>query len=84
MARIVLSAHAETVAAEREVAFEWIERTVLEPERIEKDKSDPALLHAIRRVPEFGGRFLRVVYTDRVAPWRVVTVYFDRSLKEKP
>jgi hypothetical protein len=34
-------------------------------------------------LPEFGGRVLRVVVNKTVVPERVVTVYFDRTMKGK-
>ena len=57
----VLSAHAATVLAERSISREWLDRALSSPERTEKDKADPELLHVLARVPEHGGRVLRVV-----------------------
>ena len=33
------------------------------------------------RIPERGDRVLRVAVNTRVAPWRVVSVFFDRSMR---
>jgi len=47
------------------------------------DGADSALRHALARVPEFGGRVLRVVYDPREKPVRVITAYFDRAMKDR-
>jgi len=53
------------------------------PQRVESDKVDPAVKHAIGSIAEYGGRTLRVVYDDTVDPVRIVTAYFDRTLRDK-
>lgn len=83
MATFTLSAHAEVVIAERAIDIEWVRRVLRNPERIEDDKSDRLLRHALGRIPEHGDRVLRVVYNGSVEPVRVVTVYFDRTLRGK-
>lgn len=83
MAKFTLSAHAQTVIAERGINLDWIERVLANPERVEGGKNDPVLKHAIGRIPEYGNRVLRVVYNGSVEPVRVVTVYFDRTLRNK-
>lgn len=83
MLKFILSAHAQTVIAERSIDPEWIERVLAKPERIANDESDPVLRHAIGRIPEYGNRVLRVVYNGSVEPVRVVTAYFDRTLRNK-
>lgn len=83
MAKFTLSAHAQTVIAERGIHPDWIERILANPERVEQGKNDPVLRHAIGRIPEHGNRVLRVVYNGSVEPVRVVTVYFDRTLRGK-
>jgi hypothetical protein len=74
-----LTAHAAKVIGEREIPVEWVARALAQPERTEADAVDPALRHALARIPEYGGRVLRVVYNSTVEPWRIVTVYFDRK-----
>jgi hypothetical protein len=76
-----LSVHAKVVMSERAIEVEWLERVLAQPERTEDDLADAELRHAIGRIREYGDRYLRVIYNPNVAPWRVVTVYFDRSLK---
>lgn len=81
--QIVLSAHAERVITEREIEFAWIRRVLNAPDRQEPDKIDSALLHALGRVSERGGRVLRVVYHVKAEAAIVVTAYFDRSQRKE-
>lgn len=84
MLKFVLSAHAETVIAERSIPIAWVEQVLTSPEKTQPDKEDPQLTHALGRIPEHGGRVLRVVYNGVIEPARVVTVYFDRTQRNKP
>jgi hypothetical protein len=83
MPKFVLSAHAKTVLAERSIKAEWLERVLSHPEKVEADREDADLKHALGRIPEHGNRVLRVVYNGAVRPTWVVTVYFDRTLRNK-
>jgi hypothetical protein len=78
-----LTNHARRAVAEREIAVEWIERTLGAPELIVPDRNDPAIERCFRRIPEFGGRVLRVAVNRTVEPQRVVSVFFDRKMKGK-
>ncbi|MEQ6341940.1 MAG: DUF4258 domain-containing protein [Gammaproteobacteria bacterium] len=71
------------VIAEREILLEWVARILTNPQRMETDPEDPALGHALGRIPEHSDRVLRVIYNKTVKPWRIVTVYFDRTQKDK-
>ena len=75
--------HAIRALAERTISREWAERTVREPELRQPDPNDPLVERFFRRIPENDGRTLRVAVNTRVAPWRVVSVFFDRSKREK-
>jgi hypothetical protein len=76
-----LSRHAHTALVEREISEEWLERALQKPTRVEPDEHDPALVHHLVAIPEHGGRVLRVVLNNQVAPSRIVTLYFDRQMK---
>lgn len=78
-----LSRHAEDVIREREIPIEWLSATLSQPSRVEADADDPELRHALRVIPEFGYRVLRVVFNETRNPCHVVTVYFDRAMKGK-
>lgn len=79
-----LTIHAEVAIRERGIPLEWIERVLVWPLRREADPHDPALLHALGKIPEHGGRVLRVVYNKEAIPWRIVTAYFDRRESNRP
>ena len=74
-----LTTHAASVIAERQIPQEWVARVLGQPMRLEADRYDPTLRHALAAIPENDGRVLRVVYNDTVRPWQVVTAYFDRK-----
>ncbi len=76
-----LTKHARRVLAEREIPLEWVERTLSAPESVQPDPQDAAVERRFRRIPEFGGRVLRVAVNVRVEPPRVVSVFFDRKMK---
>lgn len=61
--------------------MEWVERTVAKPALRASDPNDPKIERFFRRVPEWGDRVLRVAVNTSVAPWRVVSVFFDRNAK---
>lgn len=81
--RFVLTKHAETIMEVREIQLAWVELTLESPENVVPDKVDPNLRHALRRIPEYSDRILRVVYNETNEPWRVVTVFFDRTMRGK-
>jgi len=81
MANFVFSAHAEVVIAERGISKAWVEETLKTPDSLHVDLEDPDLSHAIKAIPDFGGRVLRVVFNNKAEPARIVTAYFDRRLK---
>ncbi len=55
-----LTKHAARALAEREIRVEWLERTLAAPELRLPDPDDAAVERFYRRIPEFGGRVLRV------------------------
>ena len=73
--------HAIHAIEERSIHIEWVESTVSEPALRTADPDDPEVERFFRRIPERGGRVLRVAINTRVVPWRVVSVFFDRSMR---
>jgi hypothetical protein len=67
----------------REIAMEWIQRTLDAPELSMPDPNDSSVERRFRRIPEFGRRVLRVAVNMTVEPKRVVSVFFDRTMKGK-
>ncbi len=78
-----LSIHATTTIRERKIAPEWIAATLSDPARTEPDPDDATLTHALRAIPEYGDRVLRVIYNHEKTPLHIVTVFFDRAMKGK-
>ena len=56
---------------------------VTSPTILLPDSRDPALLHALGRIAENEGRVLRVVYNPDGEYIRVVTAFFDRTMRGK-
>jgi len=81
--RYLFTAHAKTVMVERHIKKEWAERILDHPEMVVEDRADPELRHAVGRIAEYGDRVLRVVYNEHADSCYIVTVYFDRSLRDK-
>ncbi len=63
--------------------MDWVQRAVDEPTLTMTDHGDPDLAHALAPIAERGGRVLRVVYNQGVDPVRVVTAFFDRTMRGK-
>ena len=78
-----LSKHAQRALDERQIPVEWMERTLAAPELVLPDPEDATVERRFRRIPEFGGRVLRVAVATGVDPNRVVSVFFDRQMKGK-
>lgn len=78
-----LTKHAQKTLEERGIQIEWMERALSVPERVAPDPCDVTVERYYRRIPEFGGRVLRVVVNTAVDPNRVVSVFFDRTMKGK-
>ena len=73
--------HAVQVMTERMVSPAWVERTVAAPELRLPDPNDADVERFFRRAPERDDRVLRVAVNTRVTPWRVVSVFFDRTMR---
>lgn len=78
-----LTKHAQKVLDEREIPVEWLERTLSAPELVLPDPDAATVERRFRRIPEFGGRVLRVAVNTVVEPNRVVSLFFDRQMKGK-
>lgn len=78
-----LTSHAKKALTEREISMEWLEHTLNTPELILPDPDDAEVERRFRKIPEFGGRVLRVAVNTTVEPVRVVSVFFDRTMKGK-
>lgn len=68
---------------ERAVLIAWLESVLESPQRVEPDPDDAELEHRLGRIAEHGNRVLRVVVNKTVRPPRVVTLYFDRTMRNR-
>lgn len=75
------SAHFPDVLRERGIERDWIERAIHEPESVE-DRAD-GTRHFVRRIPEYGQRWLRVVANVETEPPLLVTAFFDRRMRRR-
>ena len=78
-----LTRHARKALEERGIQIDWLERTLSAPEFVLPEPGDATVERLFRRIPEFGGRVLRVAVNTTVEPNRVVSVFFDRTMKGK-
>ena len=70
--------------AQRGITDDEIRRTLINPDRVERDPDDSELMHAVKRFFRDGDSIvLRVVYNEVRRPWRIVTVYFERKTRRK-
>ncbi len=79
----VLSRHAEVSAEEREIPLEWIRSVLEQPDHREADGREDGVELFYAKIAAYGDRVLKVVVNVQVDPWRVMSVYFDRSMKER-
>ena len=79
----ILSRHAEVSAEEREVPLEWIRSALEQPDHRERDRREDGVELFFAKISAHGNRVLKVVVNVQVDPWRVMSVYFDRSMKER-
>jgi hypothetical protein len=80
----VLSKHAEdelNKPSRAQIQREWIERALSNPDYSDSDLRTNTL-RVWKRIPEYGNRALRVVYSPDKQPPVVVTAFFDRSFKQ--
>jgi uncharacterized DUF497 family protein len=78
-----LTQHSRDVLAERNIPLAWLERALQQPALIKPSSQDATAESRFVVIPEFGNRVLRVVVNKSASPLRVVSVYFDRTMKGK-
>ena len=81
MPEIELSTHAKQMLVERNIAEEWVWRTINTPKRKRKGEDDN--MHYTKPIKEREGRVLHVVVNQNAEPQRIITVFFDRRLSAK-
>ena len=80
---LVFTRHAEDMLVERRIDRQWVRLTIDDPYKIETDPNRAGVLRAFRKIPENGGRTLRVAYVPDGESLRILTVFFDRTRQKK-
>ena len=78
-----LTEHAKNILGERKIPIAYVERVIQNPELSLQDEIDPNIEHRLGRIHEYDNRVLRVVINKNIDPIRVVTVYYDRTMRGK-
>ena len=65
------------------IAPEWVERTIADPEFTRGDRTIRSDKMSFRRIPELGNRYICVVYEYFESEILVVTVFPDREAEKK-
>jgi hypothetical protein len=76
-----LSVHAHHQMQERNILELWIEETLADPEKLLFLADSHGNTHYLKRIQDFGDRWLRVVVNPNLTPKRIVTIFFDRRVK---
>ncbi len=79
----LLTKHARERITQRNITEEWIARTLDNPTKLEPDEREPHRLHVFAVIPEFNDNVLHIIYDSSVEPIKVITAYFDRTMKGK-
>jgi len=64
---------------ERMIQEDWVYSTVDSPDITEVRHDNER--HYLKRIPEIGMRFLRVIVNPTTSPPRVITVFIDRRVQ---
>jgi hypothetical protein len=73
--------HFRTVIEERAIPMSAIKAALAEPEKVEEHPDETK--HFLRRIPQHGNRWLRVVVNTKAVPMKAITAFFDRRLRGK-
>ena len=80
---LYFTVHSLHKMAERAIQPDWVASTIERPEYVRPDPHQSGAIRAYRRIPEFGGRWLRAVYVDRSGARVVITVTWDRDAERR-
>ncbi|MCL4539092.1 MAG: DUF4258 domain-containing protein [Bacteroidetes bacterium] len=77
-----LSEHAQGMLNERKIREDWVKLALEDPHK--KESREDGTVHYLRPIEQCGGRYIRVVVNPNVTPQKVVTVFFDRRIRNLP
>jgi Domain of unknown function (DUF4258) len=78
---LILTKHVQSEMIRRRLQLEWIERTVNAPDWTRPDPLRSGVTRSFRRIPEIGGRVLRVAHRPSGADIVIITAHPDRNAK---
>ena len=78
---LIFTAHARRAMVERDIPVDWVQRTVDAPALRSREPYDEKVERFYLPIAERGNRVLRVAVNVTSDPWRVVTAFFDRSMR---
>jgi hypothetical protein len=78
---LILTRHARARMARDGIKEAWIDAIIQQPQHSMPDPLNPALTQAWRRIPELGGRAVRVVFYAAGSDVVVVTTFLDRGAR---
>jgi hypothetical protein len=76
---LVFTIHASRRLLQRGIPKTWVEATITAPDWTVPDPVNPQLTRAFKRLPEAGGRVLRVVYLKEEDDFVIITAFPDRN-----
>lgn len=76
-----LTKHAAEAIEQRDLALDWIDRTITASDFTDTDPHDPVLIRSFKAIDEAGGRVLRVLHRPEGNDILVITVHFDQDAK---
>lgn len=76
---LTFTTHARTMMHERMIREDWVMNTVSSPDTTEVRREDEK--HYLKKIPEAGGKTLRVIINPSTSPPRMITAYFDRRVQ---
>ena len=80
MVKVSFTKHAEDMLKERQFTKEEIISIISNLDWRDNDESDIEIWHAFKRI---GNKVLRVVIKGREEPYSVITMFYDRRLREQ-
>lgn len=79
----ILSDHAKKRFNQRGIKELWIQDAINSPDKIEIDAEYPEKTYVWKIIAEMDNRVLKVAYNNGHNPIKVITVHFDRNMRNK-
>ena len=82
MSEFQFSEHALDMLKVRNIRESWVELALTQPDM--KKLIDDESIHYVKAIEDYGKRNLRVIVNPKCVPPKIITVFFDRRIKELP